>query len=53
MNDFFSRIVSGAQKRARYREIVNELGTLSQRDLADIGISSSDIQAVARNAVYG
>ncbi len=34
----------------RYRETCNELGRLSQRELADLGIARSDIRQVARSA---
>jgi uncharacterized protein YjiS (DUF1127 family) len=34
----------------RYRETVRELSRLSDRDLADLGISRFDIDAVARDA---
>lgn len=36
-----------------YRNTVAELGAMSDRDLADIGISRLVIREVARNAVYG
>ena len=35
----------------RYRETVSELGRLSNRELSDLGISRSEIHAVARRAV--
>ncbi|MAP18523.1 MAG: DUF1127 domain-containing protein [Aurantimonas coralicida] len=35
----------------RYRETVNELNRLSQRELADLGISRGDINSVARRAI--
>ena len=35
----------------RYRETVNELNRLSQRELADLGISRGDIAPVARRAI--
>ena len=34
----------------RYRETVRELSRLSDRDLADLGISRFDIESVARDA---
>ena len=34
----------------RYRETVNELDRLSNRELSDLGISRSDIPYVARKA---
>jgi uncharacterized protein YjiS (DUF1127 family) len=35
----------------RYRETVNELNRLSQRELADLGISRGDINSVARRSI--
>ncbi|MGB3389293.1 MAG: DUF1127 domain-containing protein [Pseudaminobacter sp.] len=35
----------------RYRETVTELGRLSNRELADLGISRSEIHSVARRAI--
>ncbi|WP_188911740.1 DUF1127 domain-containing protein [Aureimonas endophytica] len=34
-----------------YRNTVDELNRLSQRELADLGLSRADIPAVARRAV--
>ncbi len=36
----------------QYRETSNELNRLSQRELADLGISRSDIPAIARKASF-
>lgn len=35
----------------RYRETCNELSRLSQRELADLGISRADIPSIARQAI--
>ncbi len=35
-----------------YRATVNELAMLSERELNDLGLSSADIPAVARQAAY-
>lgn len=35
----------------RYRETVNELAQLSNRELADLGIPREDIARVARRAI--
>ena len=40
-----------AQRRV-YRQTVNELSALSNRDLADLGLSRSDIRGVAFEAAY-
>lgn len=34
----------------RYRDTVNELSRLSNRELSDLGISRADIHAVAQSA---
>ena len=36
-----------------YRETMDELRTLSARELADLGLSKSGIRAVAYEAAYG
>ena len=44
-----------AERLARYRtyrQTVNELASLSDRELADLGLSRADIGAVARDAAY-
>jgi uncharacterized protein YjiS (DUF1127 family) len=35
----------------KYRQTVNELGRMSDRELTDLGIGRSDIRRVARTAV--
>lgn len=35
----------------KYRQTVNELGRMTSRELADMGISRSEIEAVARGTV--
>lgn len=50
--------IPGAMRAARarrraYRQMVDELGSLSDRDLADFGIRRFDIPAVARREVRG
>ncbi|MCJ8509588.1 DUF1127 domain-containing protein [Rhizobium lemnae] len=35
----------------KYRKTVNELARMSSRELSDMGISRSEIEAVARGAV--
>jgi uncharacterized protein YjiS (DUF1127 family) len=37
----------------RYNRTVSELSSLSNRELADLGIVRSDIQSIARQAVRG
>jgi uncharacterized protein YjiS (DUF1127 family) len=36
-----------------YRRTLEELSSLSPRELSDLGLSSYDLRAVAREAVYG
>lgn len=42
-----------AAKRRIFRRTMNELQSLSARDLADLGIARSQIQSVAHEAAYG
>ena len=44
-------IVRSYNNWRRYRETVNELNRLSQRELADLGIARTDISALARRSV--
>ncbi|MGH1329880.1 MAG: DUF1127 domain-containing protein [Paracoccaceae bacterium] len=38
---------------ATYRKTLRELGELSNRDLADLGLHRSSLRAVAMEAAYG
>ncbi len=49
----FQRLVAQFNTYRLYRKTVNELQGLSNRDLADLGLSRSGITATAREAVYG
>jgi uncharacterized protein YjiS (DUF1127 family) len=42
-----------AAKRKKYHQILTELGNLSARDLADLGMSPSSTQEIAYRAAYG
>ena len=44
-------IVRSYSNWRRYRETVNELNRLSQRELADLGIARADINSLARRSV--
>ncbi len=46
---FLSIILSHLNRWLRYRETVRQLSGLTDRELSDLGIGRSDIQAVARN----
>ncbi len=45
-----ANLAAWSQERRDYRQAIDELSALSDRDLADIGILRADIQAVARDA---
>jgi uncharacterized protein YjiS (DUF1127 family) len=45
---FMSWILSKLRAHLRYRETVRELSALTDRELADVGISRYDITTVAR-----
>ncbi len=45
-----NRIVTTYRAWRKYRQTYNELMRLSNRDLADLGISAADIPAIARKA---
>lgn len=47
---FFDRLRNNLDERRRYNQTLRELRQLSNRDLADIGISSSDLRRIARDA---
>ena len=44
-------IVRSYSNWRRYRDTVNELNRLSQRELSDLGISRHDIPSIARSTV--
>ncbi len=44
---FLSTILAGINRWLRYRSTVRQLSRLTDRELNDIGISRSDISAVA------
>lgn len=41
------------QRYRTYRTTLNELQSLSERELTDLGLSRYDVRTVARNAAYG
>jgi uncharacterized protein YjiS (DUF1127 family) len=51
MNTIVKRIATKIAKYNRYRRTVIELSNLTNRDLADIGISRCDIPRVAQMQV--
>ena len=48
----FAALVRFIQEWKRYNQSINELSRLGDRELADIGISRSDIPRVAWNAAH-
>ena len=50
---FRAHLADNVAKRKIYRTTVAELESLSSRDLADLGISSSMIKSIAFEAAYG
>ena len=51
--EFRAATAERIQKDRLYRRTVSELGSLSGRDLADLGIARSQIKAIAWEAAYG
>lgn len=47
-----SSIIHNYRNWRRYRETVNELSRLSNRELSDVGLSRGDIPFVARKASF-
>lgn len=48
----FNKIVTIIRNRRRYRETVNELSRLSNRELSDLGITRGDIPRISRITTY-
>jgi uncharacterized protein YjiS (DUF1127 family) len=53
LSALIASIREAAAKRASYRQIVDELSALSDRDLDDLGISRHAIADIAWDHVYG
>ena len=53
MDALVSQLRAGMKRYATYRRMVSELRSLSQSELDDIGLGTSEIANVARHAVYG
>ena len=57
LSDRISAVVASVklslQRRATFQHTLNELNALSDRDLADLGLSRSSIRMIARAAAYG
>ena len=50
---FIASLKAALARRAVYAQTVRELNTLTDRELADLGIARASIPAVAREAAYG
>jgi hypothetical protein len=48
-----ARIQDSLAKRARYKRLVSEIESLSQRDLVDLRADRADMLAAAHRQVYG
>lgn len=57
LGDRFSGLLAQVKtmiaRRAVYNQTVRELNVLTNRELADLGLSRYDIETVAREAAYG
>lgn len=49
----FARLAQAVSDYRAYLEVRTELNALSNRELADLGISRLNVRDVAREAVYG
>jgi uncharacterized protein YjiS (DUF1127 family) len=47
------RLTTWFSEQRRYRQTINELSTLSERELDDIGLTRGDIESVARRCARG
>ena len=53
VNNAIAQIKTASARRAVYREVYGQLHNMSDRDLADIGVSRITIRDVAVQAAYG
>ena len=52
-SEFRAQIADRFAKYQTYRQTMNELGLLSDRDLSDLGLTRGDVHRVAVEAAYG
>ncbi|QQA44152.1 DUF1127 domain-containing protein [Pelagovum pacificum] len=52
-NGFVSEFREHQARHQVYRQTLVELGQLTDRDLADLGVHRSQIRGIAREAAYG
>ena len=53
LNAFLARLSDQRRRYRVYRQTIGELNALNDRDLADLGINRSMIEAIATEAAYG
>lgn len=53
ISGFFAGLAERYARYRLYRETIEELSALDKRELADLGLSGSEIATVAHTAVYG
>ena len=53
IKSLFASVKAAYARDASYRRTVRELSALSNRDLADLGISRGEIKYLAHEAAYG
>lgn len=53
ISSFFAGLAERNARYRLYRETVNELAALDNRELTDLGLTRSQITSVAHAAVYG
>jgi len=53
INNMFTSISESFEQSRLFQATYNELNALGARELADLGISRSDITRIAYDAVYG
>lgn len=49
----FAKLKAAFQRRRLYLQTVEELNSLSDRDLRDLAISRYDVRRIAKEAAYG
>lgn len=52
-NGLFARLQGILANYCEYRRVYEELDSLSEQDLTDLGISRYDIRRIAKEAAYG
>ena len=50
---FFARMIENIARYRVYRTTIDELSSLSERELRDLGISRADVRGIAYKAAFG